>query len=135
MLNLTGFALNSSRLTITFIVLVIAAGIGQFLTFPRQEDPPIVIREAVIAAFFPGMVPELMEELVTRRIEEQIRTMPEIDEITSDTKTGVTVIHAETRDQYDNLEEIWKRLRNKMEDVRPELPQGTIGPSSTTSSA
>ncbi len=128
MLNLTGFALNSSRLTITFILLVIAAGIIQFLTFPRQEDPPIVIREAVIAAFFPGMVPELMEDLVTRRIEEQIRTMPEIDEITSDTKTGVTVIHAETRDQYNNLEEIWKRLRNKMDDVRPELPQGTIGP-------
>ncbi len=128
MLNLTGFALNTSRLTIAFILLVIAAGISQFLTFPRQEDPPIVIREAVIAAFFPGMVPELMEDLVTRRIEEQIRTMPEIEEITSDTKTGVTVIHAETRDQYDDLQEIWKRLRNKMADLEPQLPAGTMGP-------
>jgi multidrug efflux pump subunit AcrB len=128
MLNITGFALNTSRLTIAFILLVITAGIGQFLTFPRQEDPPIVIREAVVAAFFPGMVPEQMEELVTRRIEEQIRTMPEIEEITSDTKTGVTVIHAETRDQYDDLQEIWKRLRNKMNDVVPQLPEGTIGP-------
>ncbi len=128
MLNITAFALNTSRLTIAFIILVIAAGISQFLTFPRQEDPPIVIREAVVAAFFPGMVPEQMEELVTRRIEEQIRTMPEIDEITSDTKTGVTVIHAETRDQYDDLQEIWKRLRNKMTDLEPQLPAGTIGP-------
>jgi multidrug efflux pump subunit AcrB len=128
MLNITGFALNTSRLTIAFIILVIAVGISQFLTFPRQEDPPIVIREAVVAAVFPGMVPEQMEELVTRRIEEQIRTMPEIDEITSDTKTGVTVIHAKTRDQYDDLQEIWKRLRNKMADLEPELPEGTIGP-------
>jgi len=128
MFNITGFALDKSRLTIAFIILVIGAGISQFLTFPRQEDPPIVIREAVIAAFFPGMVPEQMEELVTRRIEEQIRTMPEIDEITSDTKTGVVLIHAETRDEYDDLQEIWKRLRNKMEDLVPELPAGTIGP-------
>ncbi len=128
MLNVTGFALDKSRLTIAAILLIILAGIGQFLTFPRQEDPAIVIREAVVAAYFPGMAPEQMEDLVTRRIEEQIRTMPEIDEITSDTKTGITVIHAETRDQYDDLEEIWKRLRNKMEDIRGELPEGTIGP-------
>ena len=128
MLNITGFALNTSRLTITFILLVIFAGIGQFLTFPRQEDPPIVIREAVVAAFFPGMVPKQMEDLVTRRIEEQIRTMPEIDEITSDTKTGVTVVHATTRDEYNDLKEIWQTLRNKMTDLEPELPEGTIGP-------
>ena len=126
--GITTFSLNTSRVTISFLVLVIAIGIAQFLTFPRQEDPPIVIREAVITAAFPGMVPEQVEELITRRIEAQIRTMPEIDEITSDSKTGVTVIHATTRDEYNNLDEIWNRLRNKMDDLRPELPKGTIGP-------
>jgi multidrug efflux pump len=126
--NITGFALDRSRVTIAFIALVILSGIGQFFTFPRQEDPPIVIREAVVTAQFPGMPPEQMEDLVTRRIEEQIRTMPEIDEIWSDTKTGETIIHAETRDEYDDLPEIWKRLRNKIEDLRPSLPEGTLGP-------
>jgi len=126
--GITTFSLNTSRVTISFLVLVILSGVAQFLTFPRQEDPPIVIREAVISAAFPGMVPEQVEELITRHIEEQIRTMPEIDEITSDSKTGVTIIHATTRDEYDNLVEIWNRLRNKMDDLRPELPEGTIGP-------
>ena len=126
--GITAFSLNTSRLTISFLLLVILAGIAQFLTFPRQEDPPIVIREAVVSAAFPGMLPEQVEELITRRIEQQIRTMPEIDEITSDSKTGVTIVHATTRDEYDNLDEIWKRLRNKMDDLRPELPEGTVGP-------
>ena len=128
MLNVTGFALDKSRLTIAVILLIIMAGFASFLTFARQEDPPIVIREALIVAFFPGMIPEQMEDLVTRRIEEEIRTMPEIDEITSETKTGSVIIHAVTRDEYDGLEAIWKRLRNKMDDVRPKLPDGTIGP-------
>jgi multidrug efflux pump subunit AcrB len=110
------------------LALVILVGLVQFFQFPRQEDPPIVIREAVVSAVFPGMVPDQMEDLITRRIEEQIRTMPEIDEITSESKTGVTVIHATTRDEFDNLDEIWKRLRNKMDDLRPDLPDGTIGP-------
>jgi len=126
--DITGFALNRSRVTIAFIALVILSGIGQFLTFPRQEDPPIVIREAVVTAQFPGMPPGQMEELITRRIEEQIRTMPEIGDIWSDSKTGETIIHAETRDEYDDLAEIWKRLRNKMEDLKPSLPRGTVGP-------
>jgi multidrug efflux pump subunit AcrB len=126
--SITGFALQQSRVTIAFMVLVVLGGISQFLSFPRQEDPPIVIREAVVTAQFPGMPPEQMKDLVTRRIEEQIRTMPEIDEITSDTKTGQTTIHAKTRDEYDNLAEIWKRLRNKMADLQPSLPSGTIGP-------
>jgi len=126
--GITAFSLNTSRVTISFLVLVILAGVMQFLTFPRQEDPPIVIREAVVSAAFPGMVPEQVEDLITRRIEEQIRTMPEIDEITSDSKTGVTIVHATTRDEYNDLDEIWNRLRNKMDDLRPDLPDGTIGP-------
>jgi multidrug efflux pump subunit AcrB len=126
--GITAFSLNTSRVTISFLVLVILAGIMQFLTFPRQEDPPIVIREAVVSAAFPGMLPEQVEDLITRRIEEQIRTMPEIDEITSDSKTGVTIVHATTRDEYSDLDEIWNRLRNKMSDLAPDLPDGTIGP-------
>ena len=66
MLDITGFSLSRSRVTIAFILLVIVVGIAQFVTFPRQEDPPIVIREAVVTAQFPGMPPEQMEELVTR---------------------------------------------------------------------
>ena len=125
---ITSFAINTSRLTITAIVGIVLVGIYLFVQFPRLEDPPIVIREAVVTAAFPGMDPLQVEDLITRRIEEEIRTMPEIDEITSDSKTGISIIHAVLRDEYEDLEAIWKRLRNKMDDVRPSLPDGTLGP-------
>ena len=125
---ITRFALDTQRLTITLIVTVVIFGILQFLNFPRQEDPPITIREIVVYAFFPGMEPSDMEDLVTRKLEAQIRTLPEFDEIWSDSKTGVTIIHAETRDEYSDLDLIWQKTRNKMMDIKPELPEGTIGP-------
>ncbi len=125
---ITRFALDTQRLTITLIITVVFTGIVQFLDFPRQEDPAIVIREIVVSAFFPGMEPSDMEELVTRKLEAQLRTLPEFDEIWSDSKTGVTIIHAETRDEYDDLDLIWQKTRNKMADIEPYLPQGTIGP-------
>ncbi len=125
---ITRFALDTQRLTITLIVTVVIFGVLQFLNFPRQEDPPITIREIVVYAFFPGMEPSDMEDLVTRKLEAQIRTLPEFDEIWSDSKTGVTIIHAETRDEYSDLDLIWQKTRNKMMDIKPELPEGTIGP-------
>lgn len=111
-----------------FIASVIIIGLIQFFDFPRQEDPPIVIREVVVTAFFPGMEPADMEELVTRRLEAELRSLPELDDIWSDSKQGVTIIHAETRDEFDDLDLIWQKVRNRMIDVRPHLPSGTIGP-------
>jgi multidrug efflux pump subunit AcrB len=125
---ITKFSLDSNRLTMVFIASAIIIGLIQFFDFPRQEDPPIVIREVVVTAFFPGMEPADMEELVTRRLEAELRSLPELDDIWSDSKQGVTIIHAETRDDFDDLDLIWQKVRNRMIDVRPHLPSGTIGP-------
>ena len=54
---ITNFSLGTQRLTMVIIFTIIVGGLGQFLTFPRQEDPAIVIREIVVTAFFPGMKP------------------------------------------------------------------------------
>ncbi len=125
---ITQFSLDSNRLTVVFIASVIIIGLVQFFDFPRQEDPPIVIREVVVTAFFPGMEPADMEELVTRRLEAELRSLPELDDIWSDSKQGVSIIHAETRDEFDDLDLIWQKVRNRMIDVKPHLPSGTIGP-------
>ena len=125
---ITRFALDNTRLTIVFIAAVLLIGLSQFFHFPRQEDPPITIREVVVVAFYPGMKPADVEELITRKLEAQIRTLPEIDDIWSDSKSGTSIIHAETRDEYSDLDAIWQKVRNKMIDIQPELPSRTIGP-------
>ena len=125
---ITRFALDNTRLTIVFIASVLLIGLSQFFHFPRQEDPPITIREIVVVAFYPGMKPADVEELITRKLEAQIRTLPEIDDIWSDSKSGTCIIHAETRDEYNDLDTIWQKVRNKMIDIQTELPSGTIGP-------
>ncbi|MEN8207549.1 MAG: efflux RND transporter permease subunit, partial [Pseudomonadota bacterium] len=128
MINIARFSLNNSRLTILFLIFVVITGVYVYLDYPKQEDPSIVIREAVVTAFYPGMSTERVEDLITRKLEEKIREIGEVDEITSDSKTGVSLIHVIIKDQYADLEPIWQDLRNKMDDVVQELPEGTIGP-------
>jgi multidrug efflux pump subunit AcrB len=137
MSSLTDFALKNSRTIILLQILIIVGGIAIFPYFPKLEDPPIIVREAVVTAYFPGMSPDRIERLITRPIEEEIRTMGMIDnlqysssKLKSTSKFGQCIVHMVVKDSYPakDLPVVWKRLRNKMNDVKQKLPKGTIGP-------
>jgi multidrug efflux pump subunit AcrB len=85
MKGITGFALNNSRTVIMVILLVIVGGSYAFFKLPKLEDPFITIREAVVVAKFPGMPVAQVERLITRPIEEKIRSMGEVDKIKDST--------------------------------------------------
>ena len=131
MKGITGFALNNSRTVIMIILLVIVGGIYAFINLPKLEDPFITIREALVMAQYPGMPVEQVERLITRPIEEKIRSMGEVDDIENSTsKLGACLIHVTIKDEIpsEDLPAVYKLLRNRMHDVEPQLPEGTIGP-------
>ena len=127
-MNLTGFALNNTRLTALVVAMLAIAGVLLFLNYPSKEDPEVTVREAVVAAYFPGMSPERVESLITRKLEKEIRRIPEVKKIKSSSKTGVSIIHVVVYDRFFEMEPIWQNLRNKMAEARPQLPRGAIGP-------
>lgn len=131
MKGITAFALNNSRTVILTLLLVIIGGGSAFMTLPKLEDPFITIREAVVVAQYPGMQAAEVERLLTRPIEEKIRSMGEVDKIKNSTsKNGESLIHVTIADAVpaEQLPATWKLLRNRMEDIKPDLPKGTIGP-------
>ena len=74
---------------------------------------------------------EQVERLITRPIEEKIRSMGEVDDIEDATsEVGQSLIHVVIKDEIpsEDLPATWKLLRNRMNDVKPELPEGTTGP-------
>ena len=125
MQGITRFGLDATRITLVFITLVLVAGLAQFLSYPRLEDPAITIREVVVSAHFPGMKPEDIEQLITREIEAELRGMHEIEDIWSESKTGTATIHADTSDEVEDVIAVWQKVRNRMADLAPKLPSGT----------
>jgi len=131
MKGITAFALENSRTVVMAMLLVVLGGVYAFLNLPKLEDPLITIREAVVAAKYPGMPVEQVERLITRPIEEKIRSMGEVDKIKDSTsKVGECLIHVTIKDEVptEQLPATWKLLRNRMNDVKPGLPEGTLGP-------
>ena len=90
---------------------------------PRAEDPGFIVRTAQITTIFPGASPERVEQLVTDRLEKEIQQMPEIDYITSESKTGVSIVFVNILESLTDMRPIWDALRRKVDNARGDLPE------------
>ncbi len=125
---LTRFALGNDRLVLVIALLIAIVGPLSYGSHPSREDPKITIRTAVVTAQFPGMAPNRIEDLITRKIEEKVREIPEVEHIEATARTGSTTVKALVYERYADMAPIWQDLRNKMSDLAEDLPEGTLGP-------
>jgi len=127
-MSLTKFALERRTVTGTLIVVLIFAGIGAYFDAPRQMDPGFIIRTAMITTYFPGASPERVEQLITDPIEKAVQEIPELDWVNSESRTGVSVIYVNIREEFKEMRPIWDDLRRKVDSVAPDLPEDINGP-------
>jgi multidrug efflux pump subunit AcrB len=126
--RITRFAISNSPFSILLLVGIFFFGLYTYFTMPSQEDPEITIRDAQITVFYPGLSIAMTEELIAKPIERKLRQISEIENITTTVKPGFVLVQPRVFDRYFDLQPIWQDVRNKMIDVRPALPEGTIGP-------
>ncbi len=88
--------------------------------------PPFLIRYVTIVSSFPGAGPERMEMLVSDKIEKVIQEIPEVDYITSESRTGVSVVSVSLKNNVMVLQPVFDRIRRKVEDMQGELPEGVV---------
>ncbi|MEO1330656.1 MAG: efflux RND transporter permease subunit [Pseudomonadota bacterium] len=131
---LTRFGLGRAQFTMLVMITVMAVGLMSYFSLPKRENPAITIRTAVVAATFPGMSPERVEDLIAVPIERKIREIGEVEDIETIITSGQALIYVYLYDRV-SIEEIdaaWEDLRNKMQAVAGELPDGTQGPNVNT---
>ena len=120
-MSLTEFALKRNRLTLVVVAVIVLGGGAAYRSLPRSEDPEFTIRTALVSTFFPGASPERVEQLVTDKIEQKIQEIPELDYVASESRTGVSLIYVNIKEQYADMRPLWSKLRDKVEDARPSL--------------
>jgi len=127
-MNLTVLAIRKNRVTAAVLAIIFISGLFAYRNFPRSEDPVITIRTAVVKTLFPGASPERMENLITDKLEKKIQEIPEVDHITSENRTGVSIIYVEMKERYKDMDPLWDDLKDKVEQAAKELPEGASKP-------
>lgn len=123
-MNITEFSIKRSRITYSIILLIVFGGISAFLSMSQDSMPPYTIRVATVVSSFPGAGPERVEQLVTDKIEKKIQEIPEVKEINSQSRTGLSVVTIVLKDQVDplKLQDIWDLVRRKIQTIQKQLP-------------
>lgn len=127
-MNLATWCIKNNRTSLVILTLLIFMGVSTYLQIPRLEDPEFTVRTALVITPFPGASPQRVEELVTDKLEEKIREIPELDYVTSHSMSGLSVIHVNIQQKYKDLQPIWQNLRNKVSDAALSLPEGVHPP-------
>ncbi len=130
MRNLTEVSLKNKVLVWYFIIVTAIGGIFCYNQLGRMEDPQFTIRQMVVSAAWPGATAEEMQDQVTDKLEKKLQDTRGLDNISSETRAGQTVIYVELSDDVDKsaIRQTWHDVRNLCEDVKRELPSGVYGP-------
>jgi len=107
---------RNPRLATLTVFLIIVSGLAALLTLGRQEDPTLSERFAIIITNYPGASAERVEALVTDPLENAIKELFEVDETTSVSKTGVSIITVEIKEEFrgNAVEPIWTQVREQL---------------------
>ncbi len=126
-MNIAKISIEKNRITLVVLGSIILMGLAMYSALSRDSMPPFTIRVASIVSEFPGASPERVEQLVTDKIEKLAQELPELKDVTSTSRTGLSVVSVALKDEVDSkdLQAVWDRLRRKIDNIKG-LPQNVV---------
>src|SRR5699024_2130771 len=91
-MKLTNLSIKRPKLTIVGMILFILLGAVSLTKLPLQLFPEIDPPVAAVVSSYEGASPEEVEDKVTKPLEEELSTLPELDSMTSTSEEGMTLV-------------------------------------------
>ena len=128
------FAVRQRMFVMIGVIALIIGGIIALNQLPIDAVPDITTNQVQIFTVAPALAPQEIERLVSYPIEIAMQNLPDIEEVRSISKFGlsaVTVIFKENVDTYFGRQLVFERLQEAKGDLPPGLAEPELGPVST----
>ncbi len=90
--GLSSWAINNKTTIYVMIGLILILGISAYLTMPRENFPEIKETKIYVSSIYPGNTAEDIEKLITDPLEEKLKTVSNVVEITSTSQEDVSMV-------------------------------------------
>lgn len=119
--------LRKPRTVLTMMVVMVMAGVWSYITIPKEADPDIQVPVLYISIPLDGISPEDAVRLLARPMEEELRGVEGVKELTSISSQGHAAILVEFEAEID-AEVASRRVREKVDIAKAELPSDAEEP-------
>jgi len=120
-MKITDASIRKYPMIFAFMVIILVMGINSYRDLPRESSPDVKIPYVMVMTPYSGTSPADVENLVTRKIERELKGLPDLKEMTSTSTYGASTIVLEfTSDVV--MSDALQRVRDRVELAKPELP-------------
>jgi len=117
----TSWSINNRTSIYVLTIIITLLGILSYISIPKEQIPEIVIPTIVVTTIYPGTAPQDMENLVTRPIEKQAKSLADVKKITSNSVQDFSTIVVEFNPGIE-VPEAKQRVRDAVDKARSNLP-------------
>lgn len=120
-------SIKHSRAVILVLLMILISGIYSYINIPKEDTPDVQIPIIYVSMEHEGISPEDAERLLIRPMEKELRGIEGIKEVRSQATQGHASVVLEFKAGFDS-EKALQDVREKVDLVKPELPDGTDEP-------
>lgn len=127
MFSIIDAALSCSRTMLSLLLLILIAGVATYLTIPKESSPDITIPIIYVSVSHQGISPSDAERLIVRPLEQEMRSIEGVKEMTSNASEG----HASVVLEFNvgvNLDKAMADVRDAVNLAEPKLPADSDEP-------
>lgn len=132
--RLIGFSLRQRVLVLLATLSLVAGGLYAFTILPIDAVPDVTNNQVQVLTQAPALSPLEVEQLVTLPIELALKSLPDVVEMRSLSRSGLSVITIVFKDDVETYfarQQILEKLREAEEDLPPGSDTPELGPVST----
>ncbi|MDP5157788.1 MAG: efflux RND transporter permease subunit [Flaviramulus sp.] len=93
--GLSSWAINNKTTMYVLIAVILFLGAGAYFNMPRENFPEIKETKIYISSIYPGNTAEDIEKLITDPIEDKLKTVSNVVEITSTSQEDYSIVIVE----------------------------------------
>ncbi len=120
-LNPAKWPINNKNVIYLFTILLLFFGYKQYNSIPKENFPEIKFPQIIIQTIYPGTSPENMETLVTKPIEDELKSLSGLKKMNSTSLQDFSVIIAEFRTDVD-VDKAKQDVKEAVDKAKNDLP-------------
>jgi multidrug efflux pump len=121
-MKITNGAIRRYPMIFAFMVIIVVVGISSYRILPRESSPDVEIPFVMVMTPYTGASPEDVENLVTRKLERELKGLADLKEMTSTSYEGASNIFLEFNTGVE-MSDALQKVRDRVDLAKPELPE------------
>ncbi len=117
----TSWAIDNRTSIFALAIMIILFGMVSYHRIPKEQFPEIVIPTIVVSTIYPGTSPADMENLVTRPLEKNFKSINDVKTITSNSVQDFSSVVIEFNTDID-VTEAKQRVKDAVDKTKKDLP-------------